>query len=318
MSIQAQLWAKEQKGLNSGAKFVLWVLADYADARGASCFPTVESIAEDTAQGYRTVLRHLDELEAMSLIECFRERRDDGTLGRYSYALKILPHAKLATGATCQKLQKPHAKLAPLSNDEPPCYPPLHTHTEARVRAVDVLENVKGFALDLGFSESEILPELESIDTLWDAQGTSVVRSADQTAAQVRRLLRHQAQRLRKRPKPIASGDAIGNTAADEAPKPSFAETVRDQDRATWLSVCAGFPKGVYRAWIAPCTLTEVQPDQITIAAPSAFHRDHMTTHHELEIQKLWAAQTGRNVRVRIGHFKPTTTNQGEKHHEFA
>lgn len=317
MSIQAQIWAKGQKGLNSGAKFVLWVLADYADARGASCFPSVESIADDTAQGYRTVLRHLEDLEAIGLIERFRERREDGTLGRYSYVLK-LPHANLAHGTTCQKQQKPHANLASLSNDEPPCEPPLHTHT-TRVRAIDVLENVKAFALGLGFTEAELPIELESIDTLWQASGKAHKTMPD-TEAQVRRLLRHQATRLSKRPRPIASEGGAASKAEQEAVKLRFGAIVPEHERAAWEEICSRLPKPAVRNWLAPCLFSGF--DRIgcmELYAPTPFVADHITTHLTIEIEKHAEAVLGRKMRLRVAKILPSTnqTERTEKH-EFA
>lgn len=94
----------------SGRKFVAMALADYAD-EAWSCFPSVEQLAQYTSQGEKTVRDHLDALEEAGVISRDRQRRDDGTLGRYRFKLhrRNLPVAKIARG---EKLPEPAAKSA--------------------------------------------------------------------------------------------------------------------------------------------------------------------------------------------------------------
>lgn len=94
----------------SGRKFVAMALADYAD-EAWSCFPSVEQLARYTSQGEKTVRDHLDALEEAGILTRERQRRDDGTLGRYRFKLhrRNLPVAKIANG---EKQPEPAAKSA--------------------------------------------------------------------------------------------------------------------------------------------------------------------------------------------------------------
>lgn len=94
----------------SGRKFVAMALADYAD-EAWSCFPSVEQLSLYTSQGEKTVRDHLDALEEAGVITRDRQRRDDGTLGRYRFKLhrRNLPAAKSARG---EKQPEPAAKSA--------------------------------------------------------------------------------------------------------------------------------------------------------------------------------------------------------------
>lgn len=94
----------------SGRKFVAMALADYAD-EAWSCFPSVEQLALYTSQGEKTVRDHLDALEEGGVITRERQRRDDGTLGRYRFKLhrRNLPVANSANG---EKHPEPAAKSA--------------------------------------------------------------------------------------------------------------------------------------------------------------------------------------------------------------
>lgn len=94
----------------SGRKFVLMALADYADENW-SCFPSVGQLAQYTDQGEKTVRDHLDALEQAGIISRVRDRRDDGTLGRYRFFIqrRNLPVANFARG---EKQPKPAADFA--------------------------------------------------------------------------------------------------------------------------------------------------------------------------------------------------------------
>lgn len=89
MSIDALRWAFKLSAISApGPKFVLVVLADYADEDG-SCYPSVEKIAERTAIGRSTVRKHLDWLETEGWISRERQRTATGELRGYRY--KITP-----------------------------------------------------------------------------------------------------------------------------------------------------------------------------------------------------------------------------------
>ena len=86
MSNEAITAAAKSNVRPSGRKFVLMALADYAD-EAWSCFPSVEQLATYTSQGEKTVRDHLDALEEAGIISRDRQRRDDGTLGRYRFRI---------------------------------------------------------------------------------------------------------------------------------------------------------------------------------------------------------------------------------------
>lgn len=102
----------------SGRKFVAMALADYAD-EAWSCFPSVAQLAAYTCQGEKTVRDHLAALEESGCIDRERQRRADGTLGRYLFVIqrRNLPVAKIASG---EKPPKPAAKSAAHNPQEEP------------------------------------------------------------------------------------------------------------------------------------------------------------------------------------------------------
>lgn len=56
-------WAQRQNVGSTGAKFVLFVMADYADEDGI-CWPSQEVLAETTEQSIRSIIRHIEMLSA--------------------------------------------------------------------------------------------------------------------------------------------------------------------------------------------------------------------------------------------------------------
>jgi hypothetical protein len=80
MSAEAVAWAKKLEGLSSSQKNVLRALADYCNHEHA-CFPSVPTLARDTALAVRTVQRALAELEALGALSR-RLRRASPTGGR--------------------------------------------------------------------------------------------------------------------------------------------------------------------------------------------------------------------------------------------
>ena len=104
----------------SGRKFVMMALADYADEEW-SCFPSVDQLAAYTSQGNKTVRDHLDALEELGILTRERQRRKDGTLGRYRFKIQRqnLPVAKSARG---EKQPKPAADFAAHNPQLEPSY----------------------------------------------------------------------------------------------------------------------------------------------------------------------------------------------------
>ena len=73
MSWHAVSWAKAQRTGSPSAKVTLLVLAEYTNADG-ECWPSRETIAEDTEQSVDTVDRRLRELEEIGLITKLKRR----------------------------------------------------------------------------------------------------------------------------------------------------------------------------------------------------------------------------------------------------
>lgn len=92
MGWQATGWAFKSPIENSGCKFVLVALAERAgneddDCRTWHCRPSIPTIAKYTAQGYRTIQRHLDWLDARGFLTRERRVQSKGKLGSFKFAL---------------------------------------------------------------------------------------------------------------------------------------------------------------------------------------------------------------------------------------
>ena len=114
----------------SGRKFVAMALADFADENW-SCYPSVAQLAEYTAQGEKTVRDHLDGLEKDGIISRNRQRREDGTLGRYRFFIqrRNLPMANIARG---ENPTEPAADFATQNPHIEPSYSLSETSSDAQ------------------------------------------------------------------------------------------------------------------------------------------------------------------------------------------
>lgn len=69
MSVQSMSWAMEQRDIvDATARYVLLVLANYADKNGRGAFPSSSSISDDTGLSIRTVKYKLDHLMDIGVI----------------------------------------------------------------------------------------------------------------------------------------------------------------------------------------------------------------------------------------------------------
>ncbi|KAF1307004.1 helix-turn-helix domain-containing protein [Pseudomonas sp. SG-MS2] len=69
MSVQSMSWALEQRDIvDATARYVLLVLANYADKNGRGAFPSSASISDDTGLSIRTVKYKLDHLLEIGVI----------------------------------------------------------------------------------------------------------------------------------------------------------------------------------------------------------------------------------------------------------
>ncbi|WP_210482720.1 helix-turn-helix domain-containing protein [Microvirga antarctica] len=89
MSFQAMAWAAAQKTGSPARKALLLAIANYADEDGV-CWPSRETLADDSEQSVDSVDRHLRELEASGFIRRTSRggRRPDG--GEQSKLITIL------------------------------------------------------------------------------------------------------------------------------------------------------------------------------------------------------------------------------------
>lgn len=88
MSHETTTWASSQKVGNSPAKFVLMVLADYADTEH-SCFPSVGHLSKITELGESTVRKALALLTEHSMIRVYGRYRPDGSQRSSRYQLLV-------------------------------------------------------------------------------------------------------------------------------------------------------------------------------------------------------------------------------------
>jgi len=107
LSLWAQRWAYEQKANNCGERFVLVVLADFADVEGC-CYPGQKTIATMTCLDERTIRRHLATWQARGKIRRRARFRSDGKRTSDMYQL-CAPSDRL----------RPPGKI-PRSNVSPP------------------------------------------------------------------------------------------------------------------------------------------------------------------------------------------------------
>lgn len=121
MSNKATNWAQAQHVGHSGAKFVLLVLADYAD-QDWSCFPSVKVISQITEMGESSVRKALALLTSNGLIRSFVRRRDDGSQRSSRY--QLLPDGDgTPEPEVCDWSHQRSTREPPLSEGAPPPLP---------------------------------------------------------------------------------------------------------------------------------------------------------------------------------------------------
>lgn len=86
VSNKATSWAQSQTVGHTGAKFVLLVLADYADQEW-SCFPSVKNLMAITEMGESSVRKALALLNAGGYIRVYGRKRTDGSQRSSRYQL---------------------------------------------------------------------------------------------------------------------------------------------------------------------------------------------------------------------------------------
>ena len=138
MSIQALNWALTQDQIqNTGARFVLLVLCNYANEQGL-CYPSRETIAKKTSTSVRSVQNHINWLAEHGYLTWTNERNDSNRQTPNVYQLKK-PSAKSAPSdekpsaeiakAECKIGKKPSAESAQYTSEENLLREPTKTET---------------------------------------------------------------------------------------------------------------------------------------------------------------------------------------------
>lgn len=96
--------AMKQTGLKPAAKIVLYWLADHYNEETGLCFPSLKTLASECEMNKSTLIRHLDALEEMGLIERDKRNRENGSRASNSYRLTLTPVAKC--NHPCRKTQQ--------------------------------------------------------------------------------------------------------------------------------------------------------------------------------------------------------------------
>jgi hypothetical protein len=88
MSVEALTWALKLRFKNPGAKFVLLVLANYAD-ENAECYPSQYHLSECTGIAERTINTHISWLLTSQLIFIKERRRREGEFFSNVYCINL-------------------------------------------------------------------------------------------------------------------------------------------------------------------------------------------------------------------------------------
>lgn len=88
MSWQATAWAVKQRAGSAGCKLLLLTLANYADDTGC-CWPSQETLKDDTEQSVDTIQRQLRELEKRKLIRKVSRPMGRGRWSSRTYFLNM-------------------------------------------------------------------------------------------------------------------------------------------------------------------------------------------------------------------------------------
>lgn len=82
-------------------KALCWALANYMSDAGEACWPSIETLMDDTGMSRRAVTDHLAKAQKAGLLDARRERNDRGHLGPYKF------HPRFPKGFETPKAIKP-------------------------------------------------------------------------------------------------------------------------------------------------------------------------------------------------------------------
>lgn len=201
MSIDMIKAVKDSNIKPSGRKFVAFCLGDYADEDG-KCWPSVGMIAKYTGQSTRTVREHLEALETIGVIKRKRQRREDGTLGRYRFYIQseiLIKHQ--ASGENFQwpkpvaknnqtsgeKQPKPVADFAAHCNQLTPNEPPLGENAKVSVKKTGsrlsddwwIDDCLVSFGVKEGLNIKQIEREADKFKDYWQSKSGASATKID-------------------------------------------------------------------------------------------------------------------------------------------
>ncbi|WP_412506187.1 helix-turn-helix domain-containing protein [Roseovarius sp. SYSU LYC5161] len=101
--------AMKQRGLKPSAKIVLYWLADHHNEETGLCFPSLKTLADECEMNKTTLIRHLDALEDLGLIQREKRDRENGSRASNSYRL-TLSQVSEHRGPSCETQPPPVAK----------------------------------------------------------------------------------------------------------------------------------------------------------------------------------------------------------------
>jgi hypothetical protein len=292
MGLYAMEWAFHAPIQSSGAKFILVALAEHARDEGRegwTCFPSVKRLAKWTAQGERTIERHLSWLIAEGWIS--RETRHGRRRGEsaYFYTLHRVnaeaddePSAALSHDEPA-KMAANRSAIARQIGAE---HPPIPTPTPARLAPAYIEEPVIE-----PVSESDALQARDIEDRFaefWSAYPNQIeergakgafkrlVRDGDATPDQLIDGARSYAEQVRDRASRyiktptnwLRMGCWMDTLAAAGTPVSAKAAAVFEGPDEVWATVTRRKGLGWAVSYLAPCAWS---PSSRTLRARTAF-----------------------------------------------
>lgn len=99
--------AMKQTGLKPATKIVLYWLADHHNGETGKCFPSLNRLASLAEMDKSTVVRHIDALVELGLVDRVHSNRNDGGYSSTNYILKLNDPLSQNATSPCSKLSTP-------------------------------------------------------------------------------------------------------------------------------------------------------------------------------------------------------------------
>ncbi len=200
MSFQAMAWAIKAE-LPTREKFVLLMLANYASNETGDCYPSMATLAKDTAMSRDSVIRALRSLEASGHIRITR-RTSDGVNLPNVYRLEIGSSRQpgvVAGSNHPSRTQQPGVVAGSNTNlsdepinepKEPPFVPPQHPPTEPPIKPATRLSadwqpdnDDEAYCLRRGWTPAQVRESADAFRDYWIASAAQTAKKLDWAAA---------------------------------------------------------------------------------------------------------------------------------------